>query len=46
MTTTEDTLLSDIIPLAAGTRYPIAVVDPDGVLKGIVSRAAVLSSLV
>ncbi len=44
--TTEDTLLSDIIPLAAGTRYPIAVVDPDGVLKGIVSRAAVLSSLV
>ncbi|MCD7953652.1 MAG: betaine/proline/choline family ABC transporter ATP-binding protein [Synergistaceae bacterium] len=46
VTTTEDTLLSDIIPLAAGTRYPIAVVDPDGVLKGIVSRAAVLSSLV
>lgn len=46
VTTTEDTLLSDIIPLAAGTRYPIAVVDSDGVLKGIVSRAAVLSSLV
>lgn len=46
VTTTEDTLLSDIIPLVAGTRYPIAVVDPDGVLKGIVSRAAVLSSLV
>ena len=46
VTTTEDTLLSDIIPLAAGTRYPIAVVDPDGVLKGIASRAAVLSSLV
>ena len=44
--TTEDPLLRDFIPLAAGTRYPIAVVDPDGVLKGIVSRAAVLSSLV
>jgi glycine betaine/proline transport system ATP-binding protein len=45
VTTTEDTLLSDILPLAAETRYPIAVVDENGALKGIVTKAAVIASL-
>ena len=42
----ENTLLTDIIPVAAETRYPIAVVDDEERLVGIVSKAAVLSSLV
>ena len=46
VTTTEDSLVSDILPLAAETRYPIAVVDRDGMLKGIVSRAAVLAAMI
>lgn len=45
MTTTEDTLIGDILPMAAETKYPIAVVDEDNKLKGIVSKASVLSSL-
>lgn len=44
--TTEDALLSDIMPLAAEARYPLAVVDGSGVLKGIVSKASVLASLI
>ena len=40
-----DTLVADIMPLAANTRFPIAVIDEEGRLKGIVSKAAVLSSL-
>lgn len=43
--TTEDTLISDILPVAAGAKYPIAVLDGKGHLVGIVSKAAVLSSL-
>lgn len=43
--TTEDTLISDILPIAAGAKYPIAVLDGKGNLVGIVSKAAVLSSL-
>jgi glycine betaine/proline transport system ATP-binding protein len=46
ITTLEDTLLSDILPLVAETRYPIAVVDESGTLKGIVTKAAVIASLV
>ena len=46
ITTTEDALVNDIMPIAAEARYPIAVVDADGVFKGIVSRAAVIASLI
>lgn len=44
-TTTPDSLLNDIISMAAETRFPIAVVEEDGSLKGIVSKADVLSSM-
>ncbi len=45
VTVHEDTLICDVLPLVAGCRYPIGVVDSDGALKGIVSKAAVLSSM-
>ena len=45
-TTSPDTLISDVLPIAAEARFPISVVDEDGVLKGIVTKASVLSSLV
>ncbi|WP_353097552.1 betaine/proline/choline family ABC transporter ATP-binding protein [Tissierella praeacuta] len=45
MTTAPDTLLHDIIPMAVETRYPIAVIDNDGSLNGILSKADVLSSM-
>lgn len=44
-TTTEDTVINDILPLAAVTKYPIPVLEADGSLAGIVSKASVLSSL-
>lgn len=44
-TTHEDTLLSGILEMTAKSKYPIAVVDDEGKLKGIVSKAAVLSSI-
>lgn len=40
-----DTLVSDILPIAASAKYPLPVVDDDGSLVGIVSKASVLSSL-
>ena len=43
--TGEDVLIKDIIPKAAQAKFPIAVVGERGKLKGIVSRASVLSSL-
>ena len=43
--TGENVLIRDIIPKAAEARFPIAVVGERGKLKGIVSRASVLSSL-
>lgn len=43
---TEDMLVNDIMPMAAEAAFPIPVVDEANRLKGIVSRAAVLSSLV
>jgi glycine betaine/proline transport system ATP-binding protein len=46
LTTSEDTLISDLLAVAASAKYPIAVVDEENHLKGIVSKAAVLSSLV
>jgi glycine betaine/proline transport system ATP-binding protein len=45
ITTSEDALLSDILPLVAETRYPIAVIDENGILKGIVTKASVIASL-
>ncbi len=44
-TTSPDALLSDIISMAAETKYPIAVITGDRNLKGIVSKAQVLSSM-
>lgn len=44
-TTSPDTLLTDIISMAAKTPFPIAVIDEDNSLKGIVSKAHVLSSI-
>lgn len=40
-----DALVADIMTLAAEARYPIAAVGKDGQLKGIVTKAKVLSSL-
>lgn len=45
LTVNEYTLISEILPMAAETKYPIAVIDDEGVLKGIVTKASVLSSL-
>ncbi len=44
-TTSPDALLSDIISIAAETKFPIAVITKDRNLKGIVSKAQVLSSM-
>ncbi len=41
-----DTLVADIMPIAAEAAYPLAVIGEDGQLKGIVTKAQVLSSLV
>ena len=45
-TTLENTMVKDIMPIAAETKYPIAVIEEDGGLQGIVTKASVLSSLV
>ena len=45
-TTAPDTLVADIMPVAAEAPYPIAVVDEGGQLKGIVTKASVLASLI
>ena len=45
-TTSPDTLVADIMPMAAEAAYPIAVVDGENHLKGIVTKASVLSSLI
>jgi glycine betaine/proline transport system ATP-binding protein len=44
-TTSPDTLLADLIPVAAAHRYPIVVLDEQGVLVGIIPRVAVLAAL-
>lgn len=41
-----DTLVSDIIPLTKQTKFPIAVVEDDGTLLGIVTKAVLLSCVV
>lgn len=45
-TTAGDVLIEDIMPLAAEAPYPLAVVDDDHRLLGIVTKASVLSSLI
>lgn len=45
LTADEDTLISHILPMAAEAIYPIAITDEEGVLKGIVTKTSVLSSL-
>ncbi|MEM1483853.1 glycine betaine/L-proline ABC transporter ATP-binding protein [Oscillospiraceae bacterium PP1C4] len=45
LTTDPDTLISDILSPIVHTNYPIAVIDSDRKLQGIVTKAAVLSSL-
>lgn len=45
-TTSKETLISDLIPIAASAQYPIAVVDDENQLSGIVTKAAVLGSLI
>lgn len=44
-TTTSEVLISDILPLAAEAKYPIAVLDDSGSLMGIVTKASVLAML-
>lgn len=45
-TTSPDTYLQDLIETASKSKYPIAVVDDDHHLKGILVRASVLAGLV
>lgn len=40
-----DTLISDLLPIAVQARFPIAIINDSGALEGIVTRAAVLSSM-
>lgn len=44
-TVNEEKLIEDVLHLAAKSKYPIAVLDEGKKLKGIISKAAVLSSL-
>ncbi len=45
-TTTPETQISDLLPIAAEAKYPIAVIDDSNHFCGIVSKAAVIGSLV
>jgi glycine betaine/proline transport system ATP-binding protein len=38
--------VSDLMPIAAGAKYPIAVVDENRRLRGIVTKAEILSTLI
>ncbi len=44
-TTTPETQIADVLPLAAEARFPIPVVDENNRFSGIVSKAAVIGSL-
>ena len=44
-TTSPDTVLEELIPVAAANKWPIAVLDNDGTLLGIIPRVAVLAGL-
>lgn len=45
MTTPPEALLTDIMEMATETKFPIAVIDENGSLKGIVSKVHVLTSI-
>ncbi len=45
ITTSPDAILNEIIDLATSSRFPLAVIDDDNNLKGIVSKVQVLSSI-
>ena len=45
-TTTADVMVADIMPVSAETPYPLAVIDEEKRLVGIVTKASVLSSLI
>ena len=45
LTTSPDEYIEDIIPLAAQTHFPIAVIGPDGRLVGEVHRGALLAGM-
>lgn len=44
-TTTPETILEELIPVAATNRWPIAVLDEQGGLLGVIPRVAVLRAL-
>ncbi len=44
-TTTPSTPISDLLTTAIKTRYPIAIIDEDGVFQGAVSRAAIIAEV-
>lgn len=45
-TTDSEAFLQDLIPKATDTKYPIAVIDENNKLLGLISRVSVLSALV
>ena len=45
MTTTQDSFIEEIIPMAAQTEHPIAVIDEEGRLLGEVHRGALLAGI-
>ncbi|MDD3212859.1 MAG: glycine betaine/L-proline ABC transporter ATP-binding protein [Eubacteriales bacterium] len=45
-TTTPETQIADLLPVAAAAKYPIAVIDDNNRFSGIVTKAAVIGSLV
>ncbi len=45
-TCSPDTLLHEILPVASTTPFPLAVLDKEGSLKGIIAKAQILSSLI
>ena len=45
-TTTAETPLSDIMQISAESKYPVAVTDEEGILCGIVTKAAVIGSVI
>lgn len=46
LTSDPETLISDLLPVAAAAKFPIAVVDEQNHFQGIVTKAAVLASLI
>ncbi len=44
-TTSPDTLIVDLLPMASEAKYPIAVVDSDNKLLGVIVRVSVLSGI-